>query len=299
VANAVALNSAIFNGARIIGPAVAGLTIGLFGGDVSVAFLVNGFSFLAVIIAYAAMRDDELHSPPVMVRPTSVGEVRSSLAEGLRYVRRTEIVLLATVTVGVASTFGFNFGVMIPTLADQVLHTDATGYGFLMTATGIGSLVAALAIAFSGRSRPLIVPLGAIVLGGGLVAAGVIQGFGLALVAMVFVGLGAIAMAATANTTIQLAVPDVLRGRVISVYTTVFVGSTPLGALLMGWIASAYGVPASFAVAGIGCLVTGALALPWLARIQARRGVRLSAPASLGRSSIEAAPGGPLSAGPR
>jgi hypothetical protein len=116
---------------------------------------------------------------------------------------------------------------------------------------------------------------------------------------MVFVGLGAIAMAATANTTIQLAVPDELRGRVISVYTTVFVGSTPLGALMMGWIASAYGVPASFAVAGIGCLITGGLAIPWLARIQARRGVRLAAPASLGRSSMEAAPGGPLSARPR
>ena len=155
VANAVALNSAIFNGARIIGPAIAGLTIGFFGGDVSVAFLVNGFSFLAVIIAYAFMREEDLHSPPVMARPKSVAEVRSSLAEGLRYVRRTELVLLATVTVGVASTFGFNFGVMIPTLADQVLHTDATGYGFLMTATGIGSLIAALAIAFSaarGRS---------------------------------------------------------------------------------------------------------------------------------------------------
>ncbi len=299
VANAVALNSAIFNGARIIGPAIAGLTIGFFGGDVSVAFLVNGFSFLAVIIAYAFMREEDLHSPPVMARPRSVAEVRSSLAEGLRYVRRTELVLLATVTVGVASTFGFNFGVMIPTLADQVLHTDATGYGFLMTATGIGSLIAALGIAFSGRSRPLIIPLGALVLGAGLAAAALIQGFALALVAMLFVGLGAIAMAATANTTIQLAVPDALRGRVISVYTTVFVGSTPLGALAMGWIASTYGVPASFAVAGIGCLVTGAIALPWLARIQARRGARLAAPAALGRSSIEAAPGGPIAARPQ
>ena len=139
---------------------------------------MNGFSFLAVIIAYASCASEDLHSPPVMARPKSVGEVRSSLAEGLRYVRRTEIVLLATVTVGVASTFGFNFGVMIPTLADQVLHTDATGYGFLMTATGVGSLIAALAIAFSGRSRPLIVPLGAIVLGGGLAAAALVPGFG-------------------------------------------------------------------------------------------------------------------------
>ena len=220
----------------------------------AIAFLINGFSFLAVILAYAAMREEDLHAPPVMARPRSVGEVRSQLAEGLGYVRRTDLVLLATVTVGVVSTFGMNFGVTIPALADQVLHTDATGYGFLMTATGIGSLVAALGIAFSGRSRPLIIPLGAVVLGIGLAAAAVFQAFALTILAMMLVGLGAIAMAATANTTIQLAVPDELRGRVISVYTTVFVGSTPLGGLLMGWIASAFGVPASLAVAGVGSL---------------------------------------------
>jgi MFS family permease len=242
VANAVALNSAIFNGARIIGPAIAGLTIGLFGGDVSVAFLVNGLSFLAVIIAYAAMRGEDLRVPPVFARPHSVREVGTSLAEGLRYVRRTELVLLATVTVGLVATFGMNFGVTIPALAREVLRTDATGYGFLMTATGIGSLVAALGIAFSGKSRPVIIPLGALILGAALTGAALTQVYWLALFAMLFVGFGAIGMAATANTTVQLAVPDELRGRVISVYTTVFVGSTPLGGLLMGWIASQLGV---------------------------------------------------------
>ena len=290
VANAVALNSAIFNGARIIGPAIAGLTIGFFGGDVSVAFLINGFSFLAVIVAYAAMRQEDLHSPPPINRPASVAEVRTSLADGLRYVRRTELVLLVTVTVGVVSTFGMNFGVTIPALADQVLHTDAMGYGFLMTATGIGSLVAALASAFSGRSRPLIVPLGAIVLGLALAASAFVGGFPLTVVAMLFVGFGAIAMAATANTTIQLAVPDELRGRVISVYTTVFVGSTPLGGLLMGWLASTYGVPASLVVAGAGSLAMGIVAFAWLRRIQARRGVPITAPT--GQPSREAVSAG-------
>jgi MFS family permease len=272
VANAVALNSAIFNGARIVGPAIAGLTIGFFGGDVSIAFLVNGLSFLAVIIAYAAMREADLHTPPVMARPRSVGEVRDTLAEGLRYVRRTELVLLVTVTVGVVAVFGMNFGVTIPALAQQVLHTDALGFGFLMTATGIGSLIAALSIAFSGRSRVVIVPLGALVLGIALAAASVITVYPLALVAMLFVGMGAIGMAATANTTIQLTVPDALRGRVISVYTTVFVGSTPIGALLMGWIASTFGVDVSLAVAGAACVLMGLVALAWLRRI---RGVAL------------------------
>jgi MFS family permease len=290
IANAIALNSAVFNGARIVGPAIAGLTIGFFGGDVAIAFLLNGFSFLAVIAAYAVMRDSELRHPPILPRPQSVAEVRASVAEGLRYVRRTELVLLATVTVGLVSTFGMNFGVTIPALAQEVLHTDATGYGFLMTASGIGSLAAALAIAFSGRSRPVIIPLGALMLGAALSAAALIQVYSLALVAMLFVGMGAIAMAATANTTVQLSVPNELRGRVISVYTTVFVGSAPVGGLLMGWLASAFSVEASLAVGGVACIATGALVFVWLRRI---RGSALFAPGGATRQA--AAPGNPAS----
>jgi len=277
--NAIALNSAIFNTARIIGPAIAGITIGLFGGNVAPAFFINGASFLAVILAYLAMRDSELNRPAGYRRPGSVAEVRTSLAEGLRYVRGNDLILLATVTVGLVSTFAMNFGVVIPALAREVLHTDALGFGLLMTATGIGSLVAALGIAFSGRSRPLFIPLGAVILGVALLATSVMHVFGLVLIAMLFVGFGAIGMAATANTTVQLAVPDELRGRVISVYTTVFVGSTPIGGLTMGWIASTAGVEAAIALGGIGSLVAGLGTFVWLARIQARRGVPVTAAA--------------------
>jgi MFS family permease len=280
VPNAIALNSAIFNGARIVGPAIAGLTIGLFGGDVSPAFLINGLSFFAVILAYLAMRQDELHHVGSYTRPRSMREVGSTLADGLRYVRHNDMVLLATVTVGLVSTFGMNFGVIIPALARVVLGSDATGYGFIMAATGIGSLVAALGIAFSGRSRPAIIPLGAIVLGVALIATSLVHVFAFAMVTMTFVGFGAIAMAATANTTVQLAVPDELRGRVISVYTTVFVGSTPLGGLLMGWIASSISVDAAIALGGVGSLVAGLGVLVWLRRIQARRGVPFMAAAA-------------------
>ena len=155
VANAVALNSAVFNTARIVGPAIAGLTIGAF--DISVAFLVNGLTFLAVIVAYALMREAELESPPVLNRPHTVRDVGRTLAEGIRYVRHTDLVLLATVVVGLVCLFGMNFSVVIPALARDVLHTDAAGYGFLMAASGIGSLVAALSIAFSGRSTPALI----------------------------------------------------------------------------------------------------------------------------------------------
>ncbi|MHB8891478.1 MAG: MFS transporter [Candidatus Limnocylindrales bacterium] len=272
VANAVALNSAVFNGARIVGPAVAGLTIGAF--DISVAFLVNGFSFLAVIVAYALMRENELASPPEFNRPHTVREVGRTLAEGLRYVRRTDLVLLATVVVGLVSLFGMNFSVIIPALAQDVLHTDATGYGFLMAASGIGSLLAALSIAFSRRPTPAMIARGALLLGLAEIAAASVHVFPLALLAMGFVGFGAITMAATANTMIQLAVPDELRGRVMSVYTTVFVGSTPFGGLLMGWIASRFGVDVSLAIAGTACALLGLLAFWWLRRIPAPTGLR-------------------------
>ncbi len=283
IANAVALNSAMFNGARIVGPAVAGIAIGIFG--ISSAFLLNGLSFLAVIVAYLAMRDDDLHSPARYNRPGTVAEVRRTLGEGLGYVRRTEIILMTTVLVGVVSTFGMNFGVMIPALAYDVLHIDATGFGFLMAASGVGAMAAALLIAFSGRQRRVFIPAGAILLGIGLVLGATIHVFLLAIPAMMIVGFGAVGMAATANTTIQLAVPDELRGRVISVYTTVFVGSTPVGGLIIGFIASRYGVDVSLAVGGFACVVAGGLGLVWLRRINARRIVRDAARAGSAEGS--------------
>jgi MFS family permease len=291
VANAVALNSATFNAARILGPAIAGLTIGAF--DISIAFLLNGLSFMAVIVAYSVMRDDELHSPPLILRPRSVGEVRTTLAEGLRYVWATPLVLLATAVIGLASTFGMNFNVIIPALAQDVLRTDAAGYGFLMAASGIGALVAALTIAFSRRSRPGLIAGGAALLGVAEIALALSGSFGVSLVLMFVVGLGAILMAATANTTIQLTVPDQLRGRTMSVYTTVFAGSTPFGGLLMGWIASRFGVDVSIAVGGIACAVIGVGAFAWLRRIRGRQDA-----ASLGAAEAEAG-GVPVPARPR
>jgi predicted MFS family arabinose efflux permease len=268
IQNAVALNSAMFNGARIVGPAVAGIAIGIFG--IAVAFLLNGLSFLAVIVAYAVMRDEDLHSPAHYARPTTVRAVGQTLADGLRYVGRSPMLLLPIAMVGLVATFGMNFGVVIPALADEVLKTDATGFGFLMASTGIGSMIAALLIAFSGKSRPMFIGVGALVLGVGLVAAGLITSFALSLASMALIGFGAIGMAATANTTIQLNVEDGYRGRVMSVYTTVFAGSTPIGGILAGWLASTYSVSASLLVAGALCAAMGLLGVIWLQRIRSR-----------------------------
>jgi MFS family permease len=268
VANAVGLNSALFNASRILGPAAAGLLIGAF--DISIAFLINGISFLAVIASYTLMRDAELRAVPSSPRPTTWSAVVENLAEGARYVRSTPRVLLAVVIVGLAATFGMNFQVLIPPLADNVLHVGAAGYGFLMAASGIGSTIAALWVAFKRRPGPRPIAFGAIALGLASIVLAVSLSFPLSLLAMAAAGAGGIGMAVSANATIQLAVPDQLRGRVMSVYTTVFAGSVPAGGLVMGAIASAWGVPLALFVGAVATTAIGAGGWFWLRRIDAR-----------------------------
>ncbi len=265
VGNAVSLNSAMFNGARVLGPAIAGLTIGAFG--VGIAFVINALSFLAVIVGLSMMRDDELHGGRLVPRPRSVGEVFGHLGEGLVFVRRTPVVLLAVSMVGLVATVGMNFNVLIPPLAQDVLGTDAAGYGFLMTASGIGALGAAVALVIGGKPRPVRIAIGATILGIASVLLALSTSLPLSLVLMVFVGGGGIAMAATANATIQLSVPDGLRGRVMSVYTTVFSASVPVGGLLMGALASITDIPTTIAVGGVLSLALGIAGFAWWRRI--------------------------------
>ncbi len=268
--NAVALNSAMFNGSRIFGPALAGLTIGAFG--VAAAFALNALSFLAVIVALMAMDDGALRTPPRIARPTSAGEVVENLAEGLRYVRRTPIVLLAVLVVGGVATVGMNFNVLIPAFAADDLASGAAGYGFLMAASGVGSLIAALALAYRGKPRTSRIATGAIVLGLASVAMAATSMYVVAIVFMALIGYGGISMAATANATIQLEVPDLLRGRVMSVYTTIFAGSVPIGGLAMGAIASGFGAAVAIALGGVLSGLIGLAAAMWLrAQRQASR----------------------------
>jgi MFS family permease len=192
--------------------------------------------------------------------------VFTNLADGLRYVRRTGMVLLAITIVGVVATFGINFSILIPPLAADVLHVGASGYGFLMAASGLGSLLAALAIAFGG-TRATRMLIGAIVLGVAEILIGGIANYGVDLVLMFAAGAGSISMMATANTVIQLEVPDELRGRVMSVYTTVFAGTSPIGGLLLGAIAANAGAPEAIAVGGAVSLVAALLGIVWYRRL--------------------------------
>ena len=265
VGSAVALNSAMFNGARVVGPAIAGLTIGVFG--IATAFAINAASFVAVIVGLWMMRDRELERARLLPRPRSVREVFANLAEGLRYVRDTPVVLLGVVVVGLVATFGMNFTVLIPPLAANVLGSDAAGYGFLMTASGLGALGAAVALVIGGRPHPVRIAGGAIVLGVASLALATTTSFPLALALMIPIGAGGITMAATANATIQLAVPDGLRGRVMSVYTTVFSASIPIGGIAAGAVASAAGIPTTVAIGGFLSLAVGLGAYVWWRRI--------------------------------
>ena len=174
--------------------------------------------------------------------------------------------LLGVTVVGLVATVGMNFTVIIPPLAANVLGSDATGYGFLMTASGLGALGAAVALVIGGRPRPVRIALGAVVLGIASVALAFSTSFPLSLALMIPIGAGGITMAATANATIQLSVPDGLRGRVMSVYTTVFSASVPIGGIAAGALASVAGIPMTVAVGGLLSLAVGAGAYVWWRR---------------------------------
>lgn len=266
IGNAVALNSAMFNGARVVGPAVAGILIGAFG--VALAFLVDAISFLAVLVGLFLMNEDDLRPAPRLSGMRSVRSVIDNLAEGLGYVRRTGIVFLAMTLIGIVGTAGINFNVVIPPLAESTLHVGASGYGFLMASSGLGSLLAALLIAFRG-TNPARMLTGALVLGAGELVMGVTGSYVADLGLMFLLGVGAISMMATANTTIQLAVPDALRGRIMAVYMTVFAGTTPIGGLATGAIAASFGAGAAILVGGAISVVATLGAAVWYRRLKA------------------------------
>ena len=261
IGNAIALNSAQFNAARILGPAAAGLTIGAFG--MPAAFLINALSFLAVIIGLRLIDERALRESIRIARPTSARDVLVNLAEGLEYVRRTPVVLLAVVLVGGVATVGMNWNVLIPALAQGELTSDAAGFGFLMAASGVGALLASFRLVLGGQPRPTRLATGALILGVASVALAVSRIFPLSLLLMVLVGFGAILMAATGTTTIQTAVPDQLRGRVMSVYTTVFSASMPVGGLAMGALASGFGAAVAIGIGGLLTVAAGLGALAW------------------------------------
>lgn len=251
--NAIALNSSIFNAARILGPALGGALVGRIG--IAPLFLLNAASFLPLILGLLVVRG---------ARRSAARESTSAwadLREGLAFVWRRPVTRGLLLLMAGVGTFAINFNVVVPLVAHDILATDAAGLGFLMAAMGIGSLMAALHTAYGGRgsTRVLFASATALCLLEVLLAASRWPLLSAALLAAS--GYSMIRMAALANSTLQLTTPHRLRGRVMSVYTTIFAGSTPVGNLLLGSLASSHG--ASLAIGSLSALALALALVMW------------------------------------
>jgi MFS family permease len=260
--NAVALNSVVFNGARIVGPAVAGLLIARFG--VAPAFLLNGISFLAVLAALLAIRTDG--------RPDPAGRLglRAGLLGALTYAAQTPTIALTLGLLVVVSLLALNFNVVVPLIAYGVLHEGARGFGLLMSAVGAGAVVGAVGITLFRRERPSLAVLAgsAAALCAGLIVLALVGRFAAAAAVLAVLGACQIFFSTGCNTTLQLATPDALRGRVMGLYALAFAGMSPFGALLVGTIAEHAGVRVACAVSGTSGLVAIVALLVLIARAE-------------------------------
>jgi len=267
LANAIALNSSVFNAARLVGPAVAGFMIALVGEGV--VFLLNGLSYVAVIAALYAMR--------LGPRPRAVGPLEPlprRLAEGFRYAFGFPPIRALLLLVAVVSLMGVPFSVLMPVFATEVLHGGPRTLGLLMAASGVGALTGALYLAGRATVRGLgqVILVCVVLFGISLLGFALSRRLWLSMAALLGAGLGLMVQMASSNTILQTIVDDDKRGRVMSFYSMAFMGMVPFGSLLAGLLASRIGAPATVASGGVACLLAAAffaLALPGL-RAQVR-----------------------------
>jgi len=256
LANAVALNSVIMNGARIVGPAVAGLLIAAFG--VALAFFLNGVSFVAVLVALVAIR--------TVGRPNAAGRlgIREGVLGAMSYAAATPPVAFTLGLMVVVSLLVLNFNVVVPLVARDVLNQGPHGFGLLMSALGAGAVAGAFGVALFRRGQPpltFLVGSGA-TLCAGLVALALVGHFAAAAAVLALLGCCQILFTTGCNTTLQLIAPNELRGRVMGLYTVTFAGMTPFGSLLVGFVAEHHGVRMACAAGGaIGLLGVAVLVL--------------------------------------
>ncbi|WP_217206691.1 MFS transporter [Streptomyces sp. AC550_RSS872] len=263
--NAVSLNSANFQSARLIGPAVAGLMI--TGVGTGWAFLANGLSFVAPITGLLLMRARELYV--VERAPRAKGQMR----EGLRYVAGRPELIWTIALAGFVSTFGFNFPVYLSAFADDVFHAGAGSYSLFNTLMAVGSLAGALLAARRGTARMRVLIVGAVAFGTMEIVAAFAPSLWLFALLMAPIGMFGMTVNVTANSSIQMSTDPSMRGRVMALYMMVFMGGAPLGAPIAGWITDAYGVRAGLAVGGAITTAAAVVIALVLARVG---GLRLS-----------------------
>ena len=250
--NAIALNSAIFNGSRLIGPSLAGIIIAATGEGI--CFLINGLSYLAIIAALRAMtitpKEHTVQKTPVL----------QELREGFTYVYNHVPIRSLLLLVALVSLVGMPYVVLMPIFAKEILHGGPSTLGFLMAASGIGALTGALFLAsrrdFSGTGR--LIPVAAAIFGTGLIAFSFSRVFVYSFALMLMTGFGLMVQMALSNTSLQTTVDDDKRGRVMSFYTMAFMGMAPFGSLLAGGLAHRIGAPSTLLLGGLAC-VAGAL----------------------------------------
>ncbi len=246
--NAIALNSMMVNGARLIGPSIAGVLIG-FAGE-SLCFLVNGLSYLVVILSLLLM-----HVVP-KPRQEKRKYVFKDLKEGFRYTFSFIPIKSILLLLALASLTAMPYTVLMPVFTREILHGDSHMFGFLMGAAGLGALAGALFLASRksvvGLDR--VIPVAAGLFGLGLVMFSFTRSFALSMIFMIFTGMGMMVLAASGNSIIQTIVADSMRGRVMSFYTLSFLGIAPFGRFLAGSLASTVGTPVTFLIGGISCI---------------------------------------------
>jgi MFS family permease len=248
--NAVALNSGLFNGSRVIGPAIAGLIIAAVG--TGACFVINAFSFLAVLAALAIVRGDELY--PVERDPSAriVDGLRRAFAFAWNNPQLRSILAVVTIV----STVGFNFHVLVPLLAADTLHVGPEGFGLLSASFGLGALVGALTTASFREASWRLFATGTTSFGVLALALAPVQNAILAGFLLFAIGIAFTLFTANANALVQLGAPDHLRGRLIGLYLFAFLGLAPVGGLFAGWLASLGGTALAFTVAGLTSLAT-------------------------------------------
>jgi len=250
--NAIALNSSMFNGARVIGPAIAGILVSRIGEGW--CFFANGASYIAVIAGLLMMK-----LPPYRPVPAGTSPFEH-IAEGFRYIQRTAPILALITLIGIVSLVAVPYSVLMPIFADQILHRGAHGLGILMGSAGVGALLGALTLASRRGVKGLgtVVGFAAMAFGVSLILFAFSKIFWLSVVLLVPVGYGVMLQMSSSNTLIQAMVPDELRGRAMAMYTMMFMGMAPIGSLLSGLFADWIGAPLTVAIGGVGA-VAGAI----------------------------------------
>lgn len=268
--NAVSLNSASFNGARLIGPAVAGLLVVAVGAGW--VFVINAATFAATLAAMMLLRRDELRTPPRA--PRGPGQLKA----GIAYVKRRPDLLVVFAVVFLVATFGLNFPIFAATMASVEFHHGAGEFGLLSSMIAIGSVAGALMAARRERPRLRIVFVSAGLFGLSCFVAAAMPTYESFAIALVLVGFTAVTLLTTANGTVQTTTKPVMRGRVMAIYLAIFLGGTPVGAPVIGWVANEFGPRASIVVGGASGIVALLVGLVWMItshdlRLR-RRGIR-------------------------